>query len=389
MKSLGIYIHIPYCLQRCRYCDFTTFEQEKILPPGEYTFHLLEEIRNRGCWAPSKAVHSIYFGGGTPSLIDSKFIVSIITEIANAGFELLPDAEVTIEINPATIDPNKLEDYLKVGVNRFSVGAQSFDDKLLNDCGRRHSAEDTRNTLKLLSENHLNYSFDLLFGLPHQSLSQLQKDLEEIDYWKPQHLSAYCLTVPEGHPMSFNRPSDDVQVEMFDVIESQLKQMNLLKYEISNFAVPGKESRHNLTYWQDEPYLSFGLSAHSYFPEYQEHRFGVRFWNPKDFQSYFHQIEHCERAEDLPKEQIEFLKTHESLTDYFHMHLRTHQGLSLDALRKKFGLQWESAIKPIEKLENQGLLLQKDGRLMLSRQGRLVSNQVLSQFTFSEADLTV
>ncbi|MBC87553.1 MAG: coproporphyrinogen III oxidase [Bdellovibrionaceae bacterium] len=389
MNSIGVYIHIPYCIQRCRYCDFTTFEQDKILPPSEYVEHLKQEIRQRFRWAPSSKVHSIYFGGGTPSLIDSSLIVSIVEELANEGMVLMPQAEVTIEINPATLDPKKIEDYLKVGVNRFSVGAQSFDDDLLKLCGRRHNAQDTRDTLALLNKSKLNYSFDLLFGLPHQTQEQLLRDLEEVQSWSPNHLSAYCLTVPQGHPMSYHRPSEDKQIEMFQVIEQQLLAVNLHRYEISNFSRPGFESQHNYTYWNDRPYMGFGLSAHSYFPKMPEAPFGVRFWNPTVFDAYFDKVSSAiDGPLDLPQPQREVLKEHEALTDFFHMHLRTEAGLPADALRLKFPRSWECAINPLEKLENQNLIQSDGTRTSLTSKGRLMSNQVFAQLTFTAEDLT-
>ncbi len=273
--ALSVYVHIPYCLQRCRYCDFTTFEQSEILPPAKYVGQVQEEIRNRRDLWKTKEIKTLYFGGGTPSLVDPKHIVSLKNELSNAGFTFQKNFEGTIEINPATITRQKLETYLEAGINRFSVGAQTFDDQLLAMCGRKHSAEDTRETLKLLREYDLNYSFDLLFALPGQTLAGLQKDLNEVATFDPPHLSAYCLTVPEGHAMSVGRPPEGEQVEMFSTIETSLAKLGLRKYEISNFAKPGYESRHNLAYWNDSAYWGIGLSSHSYNPE----GFGSRFWN--------------------------------------------------------------------------------------------------------------
>jgi oxygen-independent coproporphyrinogen-3 oxidase len=203
--DFGAYVHIPYCLQRCRYCDFTTFEFSEIMPPEKYLQILLREIRKRSSLFEPTKLASLYFGGGTPSLIPAPFILSIISELANCGFEIDSDSEVTIEINPATVNEEKLDFYIKSGINRFSVGAQSFNDDLLKLCGRRHLAEDTRHTLRLLRERSLNYSFDLLFALPSQTLDQLKQDLDEVELFDPPHLSAYCLTVPSGHPMAKNR----------------------------------------------------------------------------------------------------------------------------------------------------------------------------------------
>ncbi|MCB0411885.1 MAG: radical SAM protein, partial [Bdellovibrionales bacterium] len=200
--GISVYVHIPYCIQRCHYCDFTTFEQSQIMPPKQYIDLVRREIQQRAHLIEPKLISTLYFGGGTPSLLESKFILSLINELANAGFRFDPDLEATLEINPATMDQDKLEDYLKMGINRFSVGAQSFNDQFLKACGRRHSAKDTRETLKILSDRRLNYSFDLLFALPHQTMDHLKQDLQEATQFQPPHMSLYCLTVPEGHRMS-------------------------------------------------------------------------------------------------------------------------------------------------------------------------------------------
>ena len=170
--AFGVYVHIPYCLQRCSYCDFATFEWNQIIPPEKYIELVKKEIRDRSPLVhkatSQKKVDTVYFGGGTPSLIDAEHIVAVLDELAKQGFEISSDAEVTIEINPATIDPEKLKTYLAAGVNRFSVGAQTFNDQLLKAAGRKHSAQDTIQTLDLLHRHQVDFSFDLLFALPNE-----------------------------------------------------------------------------------------------------------------------------------------------------------------------------------------------------------------------------
>lgn len=379
--GLAIYVHIPYCLQRCRYCDFTTFEAHQIMPPEQYLQLVLAEIRNRHQHLQDRQLESVYFGGGTPSLVPAEHIVAILSELANVGFKSGPTTEVTVEINPATVDPRKLEIYLKNGVNRFSVGAQTFNDDLLKLCGRKHNANDTRQTLKLLDQHEVNYSFDLLFALPGQSMAALQADLDEVATFKPRHLSAYCLTVPEGHPMATNRPLEDEQVKMFDLIEGELLKINLKKYEISNFAQPGFESRHNQTYWNDKPYWGLGLSAHSYLPVGP---WGTRFWNPKTWPEYIKQsnepfTEGDHLPASLPSAQKEQLEVHESLTDFSHMFLRTGAGLDLTALKNKFGPRSDLLAPRFERLIQRGFLTQSGKLLTLTRQGHLLSNQVYAE----------
>jgi oxygen-independent coproporphyrinogen-3 oxidase len=382
---LSVYVHIPYCLQRCRYCDFTTFEWSEILPPERYVKQVIQEIRNRRRFWPQSEISTLYYGGGTPSLIAPELIVAIKDELANAGFRFLPDAEITIEINPATLTPEKLDVYLEAGINRFSVGAQTFDDALLSMCGRKHSAEDTRATLALLAGR--NYSFDLLFALPGQTKDGLARDLEEVLRYSPPHLSAYCLTVPEGHPMSHGRPPEDDQVEMFHQIESSLSRTGLLKYEISNFAQAGFESRHNGVYWRDLDYWGLGLSSHSY--ARGEGAMGTRFWNPKSLKEFAVQCETPLQAElgllsVIPAGQIETLAEHEALTDFCHMFLRTMAGLPEDALRRKFtNGSLGAALPRLQKLTERGWLENLNGHFRLSREGQLLSNKVFEELTFS------
>lgn len=385
---LSVYVHIPYCLQRCRYCDFTTFEQSEIMPPEKYVGWVREEIRNRHAFWTQREIGTLYFGGGTPSLLTPELIVAIKEELANVGFTFARNAEITLEINPATLTEEKLNKYVGAGFNRFSVGAQTFDDALLKMCGRKHTAADTRETLGLLKKLNLNYSFDLLFALPGQTLEGLKLDLEEVAHFAPPHLSAYCLTVPESHPMSFGRPPEDEQVEMFDVIEARLRASGIFKYEISNFAVPGFESRHNMAYWQDRSYWGIGLSSHSYLREYAPH--GLRFWNPKSLREFGEQA--AREASDftcvLPPEQYEALGEHESLTDLCHMFLRTMSGLPESKVRASVSARaLPRLLSRLEKLTQQGLLEFAQQAWRLSPRGQLISNRVFGELTFLEEEL--
>ncbi len=390
--ALSLYVHIPYCIQRCRYCDFTTFEQSQIMPPTEYVELLLREIRQRQQLVSDRELRSIYFGGGTPSLIPASLIVSIMEELAKWGFYRGPNCEITLEINPATLDQEKLALYRQAGFNRFSVGAQSFSDRLLKACGREHSAQDTRETLALLNSQGLNYSFDLLFALPGQSLADLEQDILEVLDFRPPHLSAYCLTVPEGHPMSKGRPPEGEQIQMFDLIEDSLSQIGVFKYEISNFARRGFESQHNMVYWTGESFWGLGLSAHSYF---SQPGWGRRFWNPKSFPQYESQLGNPVLEESsegpwslLPQDQREILQAHEALTDYCHISLRLKSGLSEDAVRFKWGdLAFNSVRQKLAQLEDCGWVQNhREGGWQLTRQGELLSNQVFLALTYSASD---
>ncbi len=385
--KLGIYIHIPYCLQRCTYCDFATYVYKEILPPDKYIELVKTEIKLRaGIFNPTQkqiSLSTIYFGGGTPSLIPAELIVELISELAKYGFVTGPDTEITIEINPATVDEKKLEVYLSNGVNRFSVGAQTFSDKHLKAVHREHNASQTVQTLSLLKKHNLNFSFDLLFALPHQTLDELKFDVEKSVELGASHISPYCLTVPEGHPLAKDRPLDEEQIEMFDIIHKGLSNTGFHRYEISNYSKPGLESRHNLLYWTDEDYWGLGLSAHSYQRQTPELPWGQRFWNANNINVYEKEI--LTQTVRPLSHQVEQLKKNQSLTDFCHTSLRLENGLDLKKLESKFGSSELFSVLQISERMLEKKLLQRNGlQISLTQPGILISNQVFEQFTFLE-----
>jgi oxygen-independent coproporphyrinogen-3 oxidase len=400
--NFGIYIHIPYCLQRCTYCDFATYEQSKIMPPERYLSLLFEEIRQtHAAYSKhlSQSLTSIYFGGGTPSLLPADYIVSILEELAKYGFTAGPQTEVTLEINPATINSAKMQTYLQAGINRFSVGAQTFDDTLLRSVHREHTAQQTRETLDLLRSHEVNFSFDILFALPHQTRDGLRRDLEEVLRFQPHHVSPYCLTVPEGHVLTKNRPLEEEQVEMFHEISRTLTSAGYHRYEISNFARPGFASRHNSLYWDDSAYWGLGLSAHSYA---HAGEWGLRFWNASAISSYEEQVnahrgkKFSHPAENLPEAQQELLEAHQALTDFCHVSLRREEGLSEPRLLQKFGEKIHKAVVETLLLEqSKGNVLRHNGSTSketdfswrLTEEGLLLSNQVFAALTFLKSEI--
>lgn len=387
-EQFGVYIHIPYCIQRCSYCDFATYVQSEILVPERYVALVKEEIPLRKHYFgfsrdTEKKLNTVYFGGGTPSLISSDLIVGLISELNKHGLTTGPDAEITIEINPATIDERKIEHYLSAGVNRFSVGAQTFHDRLLKMVKREHNAKQTLQTLDLLKRYKLNFSFDLLFALPTQTVEELKSDVEMAVEIGASHISPYCLTVPEAHPLSKNRPLEDEQVEMFDIIHLHLTAKNFNRYEISNYSLPGKESRHNRLYWDDHSYWGLGLSAHSYSRTSQ---WGHRFWNPNNIDVYEKQIH--QGLVDLPTNQIETLQKHQALTDFCHTSLRVAEGVSFARLESKFDAKACSKVLEIaQPMLERELLKLENNHLVLTHHGVLISNQIFEKFTFLAEDI--
>ncbi|MBC7753360.1 MAG: coproporphyrinogen III oxidase family protein, partial [Moraxellaceae bacterium] len=255
---------------------------------------------------------------------------------------------------------------------------QSFSDRLLKMVHREHNAAQTLETLRLLESYKLNYSFDILFALPTQTLAELEYDLSVASSMGMSHVSPYCLTVPEGHPLSKNRPLDVDQIEMFEMIHKMLVAKNFHRYEISNYAQPGKESRHNLLYWTDQPYWGLGLSAHSYS---KESDWGTRFWNASNINIYEKNI--------LKAGESEKLEYHESLTDFCYTSLRLEKGLFKSRLLAKFGTKALDAIEQIARpLVDQGLMKLLDNSWSLTDKGVFISNQIYEKFTFLKSDFS-
>ncbi len=389
--SFGIYVHIPYCIQRCTYCDFATYEQSKILPPTDYTKLLIREIdlkkefflRGKG----SQTIDTLYFGGGTPSLFAIKDIVQIIEALSRSGYSLSPAAELTMELNPGTVNEDKLNEYLKLGFNRFSVGAQTFNQTHLKRVHREHSVDDTVNSLKLLQKYNLSYNFDLLFGMPHQTIDELDHDLSQALEIAPPHISPYYLTVPEGHPLSKNRPIEDDQMVMFERIETTLQNAGYNRYEISNYAKPGHESKHNYLYWSDQEYWGIGLSSHSYIKETPASLWGSRFWNPNNIKIYQQEIEALRPIKsptELAEIYFEVLKENQSLTDFCHTSLRRARGLVLKDLESKFKEpSLSKAHKELKFLHERDLVQPTSDGFTLTSKGKLISNWVFEKLTFT------
>ncbi len=394
--NFGVYIHFPYCVQRCSYCDFATFEQSKLPPKEHYLSLLKEEIRLRSPSIPHR-IGSLYLGGGTPSLFQPDDILSLIESLANCGFEFDPKTEKTLEMNPGTLTDEALRRFEKIGLNRFSVGFQTSSVSHLKRVGRIHSVEESRALLAYLRDHDLNFNADLLFALPGQTLQEVEMDLQTLVEYRPNHISPYCLTLSQTHHLSSQLPSEELQLSMFELIDSFLISKGYHQYEISNYALPGFESRHNLLYWEDQPYWGIGLGAHSYL---RKTPWGLRFWNPSTFSGYEDAIATLQAASNVPSQldhvegfpvvegSFEILQKHHALTDFCHTSLRTSRGLDVDALSLKFGK--ECSIKVLEtlaSLESQNLVIRKDPRWKLSRQGQMISNLVFKHLTFLAEDL--
>ncbi len=369
-QPLGIYIHIPFCLQKCLYCDFCSFPGRDKAEIRRYAEKAAEQLRLWSGKCKDHTVDTVYFGGGTPTLMSPGDYKTILNALYD-GYNISAGAEITTECNPATADMEHLYKLRELGINRLSIGAQSLDDGELKKLGRIHTAEDFKKIFRAArGAGFGNISSDIIYGIPGQNKVGLQKTLEELCSLKPEHVSAYCLKVEEGTP--FGRmgealilPGEDETADMyFDAIKI-LSGYGLEQYEISNFAQPGYESRHNLKYWKCDEYLGFGVSAHSYFG-------GERFACHSDIGRYF--------TGDFTDENTRIkLSAADCETEYVMLSMRLSHGLDAAEYRRRFGndpfIKYRSRF---DKFIKDGYVISDEMGYRFTPCGMLVSNFILS-----------
>lgn len=373
----GIYIHIPFCRKACHYCNFH-FSTSLALKNG-FLQALLNEIRLRQSYTGKEEIETIYFGGGTPSLLEWTALHSVLAAI-RSNFVLAADAEITLEANPDDITREKLEAWRLGGINRLSLGIQSFIEADLRWMNRAHSASQSMESLAMARSYFSNITLDLIYGTPTLSDADWQQNVETALASGVQHLSCYALTVEPKtvlHKLIRENKLPDVnsndQARQFLLLMDWLSARGWEHYEISNFSLPGNRSRHNSAYWQGKPYLGLGPSAHS-FNGYS------RQWNIANNALYIQSLERNE----LPFE-IEVLTKQEQLNEYIMTSLRTLEGLDLGRVALHFG---ESAVKALEiksrRYRDQGLLTLQHNRYLLSREGKLFADGIASDL-FADA----
>lgn len=366
----GVYLHIPFCKSRCSYCDFATDVYRDNNVVERYVAALCSEVSAFITHHSSFTADTIYLGGGTPSLLTPKQLERIMTAV-NDVFDVASDAEITMEMNPATVTPETLAEFRNLGVNRASFGVQTFDDRALKLLARGHDASDARTTFKMLRDAGFeNVSFDLIAGLPGQTLDDWRKNLDEAIAMNPTHLSLYLLEIHSGTPLAEQvrsgrqpHPDDDLAAEMYEMMLDELAAAGYEQYEISNFARPGRESRHNTKYWRLDPVYGFGVSAHSF--DGRE-----RYANERDTAKYVEMIEGNGSAEAM-REMIDVP------SEYIFLGLRLNDGIDIADYETRFGV---SLSDKIAVLSANDLVTILDGKLKLTRKGMLFSNEVFAEF---------
>ena len=382
----SLYVHVPFCRAKCAYCDFNSYAgQERLIPA--YADALLREA---SLWAEAEAagrIETLYFGGGTPSLLpiaEAKRLVGGLRQ----RFDVASDTEVTMEANPESVDATHLVALRRLGVNRLSLGVQSFDDAELRFLGRIHDAARAEKAYRAAREAGFDsVSIDLIFGLPGQTVAQWGRRLERAVALEPDHLSLYALTIEETTPLARRvargecaEPDPDAQAEMYTWSSERLARAGYEQYEISNWARPGHRCRHNLTYWHSEPYLGMGAGAHSYVD-------GYRLANELRPDRYIELVCSCGSAQPfvptkLPHvESVELPDADREASDAVILGLRLTEGVSMAALGCRFGVDLGGRYgREIGELEALGLLESVDGRIRLTERGRLLGNEAFQRF---------
>lgn len=379
-KTIGVYVHIPFCARKCLYCNFSSVATLSI-PEKRYVERLVRElalIAEREC-LHDRALESIYIGGGTPSLFSPAALGRIISSISNA-FHHSGDSEITMEANPDTLNAKSLKGYRDAGVNRLSIGFQALDDRLLKAMGRTHGKKAAVDSFSSARKAGFeNISIDLMSGLPGRSSSDLEGTLSEAARMGPEHISLYGLTIEESTPFYDMResgllktPHEDEQAGQYVSASTTLTRAGYTHYEISNFALPGRSSVHNSRYWLGGEYIGLGASAHSFV---KAGGWGRRWWNISDPYEYMRAVEGGERLEA----GFEVLNRGNLIAEDIMLGLRMFdKGIDFNELSSLYGIETKDAVEKAALFAGHGFLKKSQGRFSLTLKGALVSNEVFS-----------
>ncbi|RMF21699.1 MAG: radical SAM family heme chaperone HemW [Deltaproteobacteria bacterium] len=396
--GLSVYIHVPYCLKRCPYCDFNTYAVTRV-PEDEYVAALLREIESAAKRPPwnGRRIETVFFGGGTPSLLTPDSVGRILERL-DEMFGIEVDAEVSLEANPGSLEgsaPERLAGLRRAGVNRLSIGAQSFDDRHLSTLGRIHQSADTIATVAAARSAGIeNLSLDLIFAVPGQSIDDWKRDLERVIELSPEHISAYGLTYEEGTPIQrdldagkIERVREETEAAMYETCISMLAGAGYRHYEISNFARPGYQCRHNMTYWSWEDYLGLGAGAHGFYrctgasPSPQpcseasgeDRPWAVRYANVRSPGAYM------AAAPGRTVEHAETVSRETAMSEFILLGLRLIDGLPLARFEHVFGTRLDCRSASYRFLARSGFLHREDGHLRLTRRGLLLADSVIAR----------
>lgn len=363
-------------MKKCGYCDFLSFDYNA-KQMDDYIRHLFREIDMYGQVYHNCKVKSIFFGGGTPSLLTGPQMQSIMERLYK-WFTLTEDAEISMEANPGTLSKTKLEAYVAAGINRISLGVQTLNDVTLKTLDRIHDTQAVYKSVDMIKAAGIkNFNMDLMFGLPGQTMDQLMETLQKMIELSPTHISAYSLKIEERTPFyeamekgEIIPQSDEMDRRMYHAIEKALAEAGFLQYEISNFAKPGFACRHNLVYWEKEDYIGIGLGAHGCLKQ-------TRYHNVEDFDQYEHLLDRCQ----MPVAETTIIDEKEDRFEYIMLNLRLNKGLDKTSYQKRFAASFEDNYKEtVESLIADALMQKTETSYILTEKGRDLSNQVFLKF---------
>ena len=361
-------MHIPFCIKKCNYCDFCSFPN-KLDEIELYAKELARRIKAFSQSHDRRVVDTVYFGGGTPTLMSSHAF-SWIMETLRESFCIDENAEISVECNPATIDKRGLLQLRNLGINRLSIGLQSTDDEELALLGRIHTYKDFIDTYRDAREAGFdNISVDLMYGIPNQTAESFERTLERVVNLSPEHISAYGLKIEKNTEFycnfdAYTFPDADAQAELYELCCDYLLTNGYSRYEISNFSKVGKESNHNLKYWLLDDYIGFGVAAHSCFE-------GERFGNSDDYKAFL-------RGEDICN-QRQIVSERELVSEYVMLGLRLDRGINLSEFKSFSGIDFRSAYPCVDRFVKMGFMRESDDRIAFTTKGFLVSNTILSE----------
>jgi putative oxygen-independent coproporphyrinogen III oxidase len=380
-KTFSLYLHIPYCAVKCPYCDFNV-RVVRDMPEREYAAALMRELEHYAAsedWR-GRQLRTVFFGGGTPSLFSPRAIGAVLERAAGL-FPLAPNSEITLEANPE--NRAQFSGYRAAGVNRLSLGIQSFQPQLLRDLGRLHSSGDVRAALKTARDEFDNFSLDLIYAVPGESLADLRADLAEALHFSPPHVSAYSLTIEDNTAFAYRVKTGKMallpeaeEIAMAETIEETLDAGGLARYEISNYARPGRQSQHNRVYWEGGDYLGIGAGAHSYLRSDEDGVFGRRWYEEKNPIRYMDTV----GREGAAVTQLECLDTAKAAAEFMFMGLRTMRGVSTGDFYRRFGKQPAELYPEIDTWLDAGLMEAESGRLRLGRRGFMIADEIFLAF---------
>lgn len=372
MKNISLYVHIPFCKQKCFYCDFKSYAGIEELE-NDYIDALILEIRNK---CKGYLIKTLFIGGGTPSYLSENNLSKLLKELNKLSF--LDDAEKTIECNPGTLSDEKIKIIKENNINRISMGLQTTKNNLLKNIGRIHTIEEFKANYKRVRELGIqNINIDIMFGLPNQSLEDYKETLEDIVKLNPEHISAYSLIIEEGtyfyklyEENKLNIPNEDDERSMYEITKEILEDNNYKQYEISNYAKEGRECRHNKVYWELDEYIGVGVSASSFIDE-------KRIKNIDNIKEYIERINsNIDVSESIVANSLK-----EDMEEFMFLGLRMIEGVSIDKFKDKFSKDINDVYgEIINKNKKLGLLDEKNGRIYLTDKGIEVSNWVMSEF---------